>query len=328
MINKKVLVTGAQGFIGYHLCQKLLDLDYYVIGVDSSFDGLVDWPEDKNPIMKKIKNDRLKTLLSSQKNFHFYNQSIGNLNIKELKDKKFSVVNLAARAGIPFSRIKPIFYECDNVLNFAKLLYYLKDFEVKNFVYASSSSVYGGVDNDTGCTEDMDLNPLNIYANTKMYNEMQAKIYGEIYNIPVTGLRFFTVYGTMGRIDMAIFKWVSAIMANEPVLLNNSGKMFRDFTPVENIVDGIILALEKPQKYKIYNLGYGQSVKIIDIISLIEKYTGLHANKKMLPYPVGEVYKSLANVTLAKEELGFNPTISIENGLEKYIEWYKEYFIK
>ena len=321
---KKVLITGAQGFIGFHLCKKLLQMGYYVIGVDSSYSNISSWPEDSDKIMKRIKNDRL-LILQTYKNFRFMNESISSISLSNIEGP-ISIVNLAARAGIPFSKQKPIFYECDNTLNFAKLLYNTRDIKIDNFVYASSSSVYGGNDTPTGCTENMKLNPLNIYAATKMYNETQAKIYGEMYNIPVTGLRFFTVYGTMGRVDMVFFRWLSAIMKNEPVLLNNGGDLYRDFTHVSDIVSGIILALEKPQKYKIYNLGRGESVRIIDLLSIIEKYVGKKAEVKVMPYPQGEVKTSLSNIELAKIELGFNPLVSIDEGTKKYIEWFVKYF--
>lgn len=321
----KVIVTGAIGFIGFHLSKKLLEMEYDVIGIDKSYSSGSTWPEDTNPIMKKIKNDRLK-ILKKYKNFSYHNISIGSKCIEYFKGP-LSIVHLAARAGIPFSKEKPLFYEMDNTYLFASLMYNLKAVDVVNFVYASSSSVYGGNNTPTGCTEDMVLNPLNIYAATKWYNELQAKLYGELYYIPVTGLRFFTVIGgTHGRIDMMAYKFCKAILAEEPVLLNNGGEMFRDFTPVENIVSGIILALEKPQIYKIYNLGCGKSIRISDALTLIEKYLGKCAIIQNMPFPKGEVLMSLSNIDLARKELGYEPKVCFEESLEKYIEWYQKYF--
>ncbi len=323
-MNKKVLVTGARGFIGYHLCKKLLNMDYDVVGVDISYSGITQWPEDDNPLMKQLKDDRLKKL-QTNKNFSFIRTTISATILSDIKGPLY-VVNLAARAGIPFSRQSPIFYECDNAFNFAKLWYNLRNTEILNFVYASSSSVYGGNDTPTGCTEDMTLNPLNIYANTKMYNEYQAKLYGELYKVPNTGLRFFTVYGPFGRIDMAIYKWATAITNGNKVLLNNNGNMFRDFTFIDDIVNGIVLALENPHKNEIYNLGRGESVEISKVVDILEKNIGNVAYRKNLPYPEGEVYMSLSNVDKAKKDLGFVPKVSIEEGIEKYIKWYKDYY--
>jgi len=323
---KKVVVTGCIGFIGFHLCKKLLVKGYEVIGIDSAYSSKSTWPEDSNPVMKRIKDDRLDTLMNHM-NFTFHNISVGDNLIEKFKGP-LSVVHLAARAGIPFSRQKPLFYEMDNTYQFAKLLYNLKNVKVENFVYASSSSVYGGNDTPTGSTEDIALEPLNVYAATKAYNELQARIYGEMYGIPTTGLRFFTVIGgTHGRVDMAMYKWTKAILAGEEVLLNNSGQMFRDFTPIENIVSGIILALEKPQKYKIYNLGCGKSIQISDALAFIDKCLGgIPVNIKNMPFPEGEVLQSLSNIDLAKSELGYEPTVSFEDSLEGYVNWYKEYF--
>lgn len=322
----KVIVTGCVGFIGFHLTRKLLEQGLQIIGIDSSYAPISTWPEDSNPVMKRLKNDRL-NILKSFKNFEYENVSIGDHKLEKLEGP-FSVVHLAARAGIPFSKEKPLFFEYDNAFLFSKFLFNSKNIKIDNFVYASSSSVYGGNDTPTGCTEDMmPLNPLNIYANTKMYNEYQAKIYGELYNIPMTGLRFFTVYGTYGRMDMVFFKWVNAIMKNETLYLNNNGDLYRDFTHVSDIINGIELALRKPQMYKVYNLGRGESVKISNLLSLIEKYTNKIAKVKVLPYPKGEVYKSLSNINLAKKELGFNPYISIDEGVRNYIEWFNNYFI-
>lgn len=323
-MNKKVIVTGAQGFIGFHLAASLLKKGYEVIGIDIAYSGITQWPEDNDPVMKRIKEDRLR-ILKSYSAFTFLNTTIAAPMISDIKGP-LSIVHLAARAGIPFSRQKPIYYECDNAFNSAKLWFNIRETEVENFVYASSSSVYGGNDTPTGCTENMALNTLNIYANTKMYNEHQARIYGEQYNIPNTGLRFFTVYGKLGRIDMAIYKWVTAIKDGNKVLLNNNGDMYRDFTHVSDIVNGIILALEKPQKRKIYNLGRGESVQIGDAVSLIEKYVGAVADRNNLPYPEGEVYMSLSNIDKAKKELGFVPKVSFEQGIKEYVEWYARYF--
>lgn len=321
----KVIVTGCVGFIGFHLTRKLLEQGLQIIGIDSSYAPISTWPEDSNPVMRRLKSDRL-NILKSFKNFTYENVSIGDHRLEKLEGP-FSVVHLAARAGIPFSKEKPLFFEYDNAFLFSKFLYNLRNTKIDNFVYASSSSVYGGAETNEPTQETNILNPLNIYANTKAYNESQAKIYGELYNVPHTGLRFFTVIGgTHGRIDMMIYKFATAIKNNEPVLLNNNGDMWRDFTPVENIVNGIILALEKPQKRKIYNLGSGKTIKISDVLILIEKFIGKKAIIKNMPYPEGEVKISLSNIELARKELGYEPKISFEESLEKYIKWYKSYF--
>jgi UDP-glucuronate 4-epimerase len=322
----KVIITGCVGFIGFHLTRKLLEQGLQITGIDSSYSPISSWPEDSNPVMKRLKNDRL-NILKSFKNFKYENISIGDPKIEKYTGP-VSIVHLAARAGIPFSKEKPIFFECDNSFNFSRFVHMIRNIDVRNFVYASSSSVYGGAETDEPTQETSPLNPLNIYANTKAYNESQAKIYGELYNIPMTGLRFFTVYGTYGRTDMVFFKWVNAIMKNETLYLNNNGDLYRDFTHVSDIINGIELALRKPQIYKVYNLGRGESVKISDLLSLIEKYTNKIAKVKMLPYPKGEVYKSLSDISLAQKELGYKSNVSIKDGLLEYITWYKSYFNK
>lgn len=320
---KNVVVTGCQGFIGFHVARKLLEMEYDVIGIDISYTGMSNWSDDNEKTIKRIKNERLK-ILRNFPNFQFYQTTIG-ASILESFRGPLSFIHLAARSNVTLSAIKPVHYELENVFNFAKMLYNIKDIEIENFVIASSASVYG--DAKTIPTPETEiLKPLNVYANTKVYNEMMAKMYGKLYNIPFTILRFFNVYGTYGRTDSAIYKWTSGIYNNKPIILNNNGEMWRDFTPVQNIVDDIILSLKKSQKYKIYNLGNGKSVKIADTVKLIEQYIGKKAIIENKPYPEGEIFKSLSDTTLAKKELGFKPKISFEDGIKEYVEWYEGYF--
>jgi UDP-glucuronate 4-epimerase len=334
-----VVVTGCMGFIGYHVCKRLLDDGYNVIGIDKSYSEIYKllfkeiWFEDEEPVVERIKKARISNL-KEYNNFKFINKCISDYSIWDDIPRMFKVVHLAARAGIPQSIVNPYIFEKDNILcttEFLKNMSY-NDVYVPNIVYASTSSVYGGDDSNSydGSIETDELKPLNTYALTKMYNEKQFELFSERNSITTVGLRFFTVYGQYGRTDMSIYKWTNAIYNNEKVILNNNGDMYRDYTHVNDIVNGIILSLDVDRQNNnvIFNLGTGRTVKIHDVVNMIEKNLNMKADIEYQPYPTGEVYKSLANINKAKTELGYKPTMKMEDGIKDYVKWFTKFFMK
>lgn len=314
---KKYLVTGSSGFIGYHLCKRLLDEGKFVVGIDNQNDYYdVDLKIDRNEQLQKYNN------------FSCYYNDISD---KESVDNIFNierpdiVCNLAAYAGIPYSMENPYIFEHVNCEGFLNIIEASKKYEVSNFIYASSSSIYGKSKSPTKEEDDTE-HPLNIYAASKKYNEVLAYSYSESFGMNCTGLRFFTCYGPWGRPDMSIYIWTKAIFEDKELIINNNGEMFRDYTYVGDIVDGIIRVMDKPQKYAIYNLGRGETVKILDVIEIIEDITNLQAKKKMVSLPKGELLTSLATIDKASKEIGYNPKISISEGVQNFIEWYVNYF--
>jgi len=314
---KKYLVTGSSGFIGYHLCKRLLDEGKFVVGIDNQNDYYdVDLKIDRNEQLQKYNN------------FSCYYNDISD---KKHVDNIFNierpdiVCNLAAYAGIPYSMENPYIFEHVNCEGFLNIIEASKKYEVSNFIYASSSSIYGKSKSPTKEEDDTE-HPLNIYAASKKYNEVLAYSYSESFGMNCTGLRFFTCYGPWGRPDMSIYIWTKAIFEDKELIINNNGEMFRDYTYVGDIVDGIIRVMDKPQKYAIYNLGRGETVKILDVIEIIEDITNLQAKKKMVSLPKGELLTSLATIDKASKEIGYNPKISISEGVQNFIEWYVNYF--
>jgi len=319
-MKKTILITGSAGFIGFHTAQKLLAKKYQVIGVDN----LNSYYDVK---LKKARNE----ILLKNKNYKFYKVDLRNKKALEevfKKNKVNKILNLAAQAGVRYSLTHPEAYEETNLKGFLNVLECARHFKVKDVVYASSSSVYGGNKMPrTGFSEKDAVNqPISLYASTKRANELMAFTYHHLFGLNCTGLRFFTVYGPWGRPDMALFIFANKITKGEEIPVFNYGKMRRDFTYVDDIANGVVKALEKPQAYEIINLGNSKSVELSYFIELIEKELNKTARKKYLPMQPGDVPATFANVSKARNMLGFQPKIKIETGIKNFIKWYKEYY--
>lgn len=324
-ITKKYLVTGGAGFIGFHLSRQLLEKGCSVIG----FDNLNDYYE------VQLKLDRLE-ILKSYENYRFIKGDLadrsGLEHIFEEEHPDF-VINLGAQAGVRYSIDNPDAYMQSNIMGFYHILECCRHYPVEHLIYASSSSVYGANKKIPFSTEDQVDNPVSLYAATKKSNELMAHCYSKLYSIPATGLRFFTVYGPMGRPDMAYFKFAKKIMAGEPIQIYNNGDMMRDFTYIDDIVNGIENILNNPPeensdgvRYKIYNIGNNTPEKLMDYIETLEKYLGRTAKKEFLPMQPGDVYQTYADVTALMEDFDFKPSTSIDEGLSKFVTWFLEYY--
>ena len=316
-MNKVFLVTGSAGFIGFHLCKALLQDNYSVIGVDNI----------NNYYDTKLKKDRL-SLLNSFSNFKFYKLNIENL--KELSrvfeyEKPYKVINLAAQAGVRYSLENPFAYVNSNILGFVNIIEMCRKYNVEGLIYASSSSVYGLNKKTPFSIDDRVSTPISIYASSKRFNELTAHAYSQLYGIHTTGLRFFSVYGPWGRPDMAMFIFTKKIISGESIDVYNYGKMERDFTYIDDIVDGIRKSIKKNYKCEILNLGNNKTEKLQNVITLIEKYLGIKAKINFLPMQPGDIEKSSADIGASSKLLNFMPKTNIDFGLQKFISWYKEY---
>lgn len=322
---KTYLVTGAAGFIGFFLSKALLDKGEQVIGLDN----LNDYYE------VSLKESRL-AVLKKYENFQFYRADLAD------KEAVFAIfkqhlpavaVNLAAQAGVRYSIENPDAYISSNIEGFFHILEACRHYPVEHLVFASSSSVYGGNKKVPFSTEDQVDKPVSLYAATKKSNELMAYAYSKLYGIPLTGLRFFTVYGPMGRPDMAYFKFAKKIMAGEPIQIYNHGDMRRDFTYIDDIVAGIEKILchppgkdENGAAYKIYNIGNNKPEKLMDYISVLERCLGKEAKKEFLPMQPGDVYETYADVTDLMRDFDFKPSTTIEEGLSRFAEWFLDYY--
>jgi UDP-glucuronate 4-epimerase len=333
-----ILVTGAAGFIGFHLSQRLLKLDYHVLGIDN----LNDYYD------VELKKDRLK-MLEGKPNFQFYKIDLADgksLNSIFENHPIDIVINLAAQAGVRYSLIHPQSYVHSNLMGFFNIIEACRHFHIKHLIYASSSSVYGAnakIPFSTGDTVD---HPVSLYAATKKSNELMAHTYSHLFHLPTTGLRFFTVYGPWGRPDMAYYSFTKNIFKGNTIKVYNYGDMSRDFTYIDDIVEGIVRLLDKPPKansywnnqipdpskshapYKIYNIGNHNPVKLMDFIATLEELIGSRANIEFLPMQPGDVKMNYADITDLREDIGFYPTTSIEKGLSHFVDWYKNYHYK
>jgi len=336
MISGRVLVTGAAGFIGFHLSGKLCDLGFEIIGIDN----LNDYYD------VGLKEARL-DLLKARSNFSFFKI---NLQDKNSIDQLFSVqkidyvVNLAAQAGVRYSITNPYAYLDSNITGFLNILEACRNYPVKHLVYASSSSVYGANRKLPFSAHDNVDHPLALYAVTKKSNELMAHSYSHLYNIPTTGLRFFTVYGPYGRPDMALFLFTKAILEGKPIDVFNYGKMKRDFTYVDDIVEGIVRLLPSVPKpnpswdsvnpdpatsfapYKIYNIGNNNPVELSHFIEVLEMKLGKKAVKNFLPLQDGDVQETYADIEDLTKDVDFKPSTSIETGIGQFVEWYLNYY--
>jgi len=340
---QKILVTGSAGFIGFHLCEALIKHGFIVVGIDNINDYY-----DVN-----LKYDRLEQLginreLSSQFNvlnesdklknsFSFIRMNIEDRNsLPELFKKcKFDIVcNLAAQAGVRYSIENPEAYVDSNLVGFLNVMECCRNNNIKHLIYASSSSVYGSNKNIPFKITDNVDKPVSLYAATKKSNELMAHSYSHLFNLPTTGLRFFTVYGPLGKPDIAYFLFTDAILNGKPINVFNHGNMERDFTFISDIIDGILKIINKPLKernhkkvfYKIYNIGNNKSIKLLDFISTIEKNLNKESNKNMLPMQQGDVEKTWANVDQLILDYEYSPDTSIAFGVKQFIKWYKEYY--
>jgi len=325
MNNKKILITGAAGFVGFHLSKSLLEKGNTIIG----FDNVNDY-YDVN-----LKHSRLE-ILANYENFTFIK---GDLAVKADVDGLFEehqptiVVHLAAQAGVRYSIENPQAYMDSNMTGFFNILEACRYNPVSHLLYASSSSVYGNQEKIPFSTTDNVDHPVSFYAATKKSNELMAHTYSHLYNIPTTGLRFFTVYGPYGRPDMAYFGFTEKIMNGESIKVFNQGDMFRDFTYIDDIVQGIknmIAAEPKVESgkapYKLYNIGNNNPVKLMHFIETIEKAVGKEAVKEFLPMQPGDVYQTYADVDDLMQDFDFKPSTSIEEGLRKFVDWYMVYY--
>jgi UDP-glucuronate 4-epimerase len=322
-----ILVTGVAGFIGFHLCQKLLSQGDTVIGLDN----LNDYYD------VKLKCDRLEQLEDNE-NFSFYKLDLADREgvAKLFKDNQFDVVvNLAAQAGVRYSIKNPHAYTDSNLSGFINILEGCRHSQVKHLVFASSSSVYGANTKIPFSVNDNVDRPISLYAATKKANELMAYTYSHLYSLPTTGLRFFTVYGPWGRPDMAYYSFTKSILAGESINVFNHGKMQRDFTYIEDIIEGVVRVIDKiPTQnldgsippYKIYNIGNNQPVELLHFIEVLESHLGKKAQKNFLPMQPGDVPITYADVDDLVRDVGFRPSTPIEVGLDKFTSWFKSYY--
>lgn len=311
------LVTGAAGFIGFHVSQALLKRGDAVIGLDN----LNDYYDPR------LKLDRL-SQLEAFPGFVFIKGDLVDYNLltQLFRDAAINkICHLAAQAGVRYSLSNPFVYEQSNVLGFLNILEVCRHFKV-DLVYASSSSIYGGNTKTPFSIQDRTDHPISLYAATKKANELMAYTYHHLFGINCVGLRFFTVYGPWGRPDMALFKFTQAILAGNPIEVYNYGKMKRDFTYIDDIVDGVVAALDDKFGYEIFNLGNSQPVELTYFIECIEKKLGRTAIKRHLPLQPGDVESTFADIEYSTEKLRFAPTTSIEEGISRFIDWYRAYY--
>ncbi len=346
----KIFITGTAGFIGFHVTNRLLKEGNQIIGIDSINDyydpslkfrrleaaGIEEYPLYGKNIISR-----------TQPNYQFIKLNLEDkVSLEKLfnKEKFDIVIHLAAQAGVRYSIENPDAYINSNIVGFLNILECCRHYNIQHLVYASSSSVYGLNSNNVFSTEQSAVHPISLYAASKKSNELMAHTYSHLFNIPTTGLRFFTVYGPWGRPDMALFIFTKAIIQGEPIKVFNNGEMYRDFTYVDDIVEGIVRIAAKATKgnpgwnstsmdaasssapYRIYNIGNSHPVKLLDFIEAIESELSVKANKVMLPLQPGDVISTYADVSDLKKEFDYQPATSIQDGVKKFINWYKTYY--
>jgi UDP-glucuronate 4-epimerase len=332
----KILVTGSAGFIGSMLSLKLLERGDEVIGIDNHNDYY-------DP---KIKNDRL-DFLQKYKNYKHYKVDLTDeKNLEKVFDdhKPYVVVNLAAQAGVRYSMKNPLAYINSNIIGFAHILENCRKYNIKNLVYASTSSVYGANTKMPFSEHDSANHPLSVYAASKKSNELMAHSYSHLYELPTTGLRFFTVYGPWGRPDMALFKFTKAILDENPIDVFNHGKHSRDFTYIDDIVEGVLKTIDNPASinpewksedpdpatsktpWRIYNIGNNKPVNLMDYIDALESSLGKKAKINFLPLQPGDVKNTFASIDNLKIQFNYKPSISVIEGVSRFVKWYKDYY--
>ncbi|MEC4984513.1 MAG: NAD-dependent epimerase [Oscillatoria sp. PMC 1068.18] len=323
----RILVTGAAGFVGFHLSQRLISRGDTVIGLDN-LNSYYD---------VSLKKDRLSELEKLPR-FSFYKLDLADREnmAKLFTQEQFDVVaHMAAQAGVRYSLENPYAYLDSNLVGFMNIIEGCRHAKIKHLVFASSSSVYGKNKKIPFAVEDNVDYPISLYAATKKANELMAHSYSHLYNIPTTGLRFFTVYGPWGRPDMAVFLFTKAILENKPIKVFNHGQMQRDFTYVDDIVEGVVRVIDQiptPQNektsapYKVYNIGNNQPIELMEMIETIEACLGKKAIKNMLPMQPGDVPITYADVDDLMQDVGFRPNTPLKVGIEKFIDWYRAYY--
>jgi len=322
--DKKILITGHLGFIGFHLAKRLIHEGHEIMGIDSL----------NNYYSQKLKKDRGKVLDGINGNYISKIEDISNEEIiKTLKQfKPDIIVNLAAQAGVRHSLTNPEDYVSNNISSFLNIIKYAKDYGIEKIVYASTSSVYGGNTDFPFSENDRVDDPLQFYAVTKRTNELMANAYNDLYKINFIGLRFFTVYGPWGRPDMSIHKFTNLIINNKPIDVFNYGKHSRDFTYIDDVVEGISLVSLKKNKYfsnnysEIFNIGGDHPITLNTLIKEIEKNLGKKAKKNLMPLQMGDVKKTVSNIKKIKKHYGFSPKTSINEGIKNFVDWYKSYY--
>ena len=332
----KILVTGAAGFIGFHLSQRLLHLGHEILGVDNI----------NNYYDVALKQSRLDQLVNFS-NFEFQKIELGDKTLTLAIFDQFKpeiVIHLAAQAGVRYSLSNPHAYVDSNLAAFVNILEGCRHHNVKHLVYASSSSVYGANTKVPFSINDSVDHPVSLYAATKRANELMAYTYSHLYKIPTTGLRFFTVYGPWGRPDMAYFSFTRNILSGQPIDIFNNGDMRRDFTYIDDVVEGVIRVMARPPKielpeehsgsiynpppYKLYNIGNNQPVKLLYFIEVLENCLQMKAEKRFLPMQPGDVLETYADIDELIQDTGFKPKTTIETGLSYFVDWYRNYYLK
>ena len=338
---KNILITGSSGFIGYHLSLKLIEMGLNIIG----YDNLNSYYD------QTLKNRRLEIIQKFSenhgKNWNFIKGDLSNKDLLEETFKKYKpdiVINLAAQAGVRYSIKNPHIYVNSNITGFANILECCRIFQIKNFLYASSSSVYGGNTKTPFSEKDSVNHPISMYAATKKANELMAHTYSHLYDIPCTGMRFFTVYGPWGRPDMSPMIFTKAIFAEEPINIFNNGDMSRSFTYIQDIIAIILKLINKPAlkddsfdkkspnpstswcRHKIFNLGNEKSINLMDFINLLELEIGKKAIRKYERIQPGDVQHTAADCSSLKDWIGETPQTSIEDGIKSFIKWYKDFY--
>lgn len=337
---KTVFITGVAGFIGYHLAEKLIEKNIKVVGIDNINDYYT----------VQLKYDRLKELGINQEFASNFGQKVLSSKYEEkmifyrmnLEDKESlaqlfktysfdAVVNMAAQAGVRYSIENPDAYGQSNLVGFLNILECCRNYNVKKLLYASSSSIYGNSSDVPFSTNQNVDHPISLYAATKKANELMAHAYSHLYNIQTIGLRFFTVYGPWGRPDMAMFLFTDAILNHQPLKVFNHGDLSRDFTYIDDIIQGIDKILEDKnikEKYQLYNIGNSKPVQLMDFIKEVEKSTGEQAILEMYPMQAGDVNQTWADVQDLKDKFGYNPTYPVDKGVFNFVQWYKKYYNK
>ncbi len=347
----KILVTGTAGFIGFHLAKRLLDRGDTVVGIDIINDYYdVELKYDR--LLETGIDARNAIYGQTIKSTKYHNYTFIQLDICDSKKltacfEKFhfeTVCNLAAQAGVRYSISKPSAYIESNIKGFLNVLECCRNFKIDHLLYASSSSVFGLNQKMPFSTHDSTNHPVSLYAASKKSNELMAHAYSSLFNLPTTGLRFFTVYGPWGRPDMALFMFTKSIIEGKPIEVFNNGQMKRDFTYIDDIVDGVVKVIDSPASaninwdaknpdpasskapYAVYNIGRGEAVSLLDFINEIEIHTGIKAFKKMLPMQDGDVVDTSADIEDLKNKLHYQPEVSVHTGVYKFVNWFNSYY--
>ena len=338
-MKKYIFVSGAAGFIGSQLCERLINENKNIIGLDNI----------NNYYDVKLKEKRLLNIesIKNKGDWKFYKGNIEDQELLKIIFNKYKpkiVVNLAAQAGVRYSLENPYEYINSNIVGFHNIIEYSRQNKVENFIYASSSSIYGGNTKFPFCEDDPVNHPVSLYAATKRSNELIAHSYSHIYGLPCTGLRFFTVYGPWGRPDMAPILFANAISQNKPITIFNQGEMYRDFTYIDDVIEIIYRLIDKPAKgnkifntnkpqpssswapYMLFNIGNSNKVKIMEFIRILEKEIGIKAIKHFTHMQIGDVKTTIAETKSIESWVNFRPNTTIELGIKKFIKWYKNYY--